>query len=98
MHYNFLGNFQLLSVIRTSINNFSTILHHMEIGVMWYGMIFITLIEIIEVFRMLFGPLNSKICWLQSYFRNGPILGATLCLDALVLFRVIKYFNLKSKF
>ena len=63
---------------------------------MWYGMIFITLIEMIEVFRMLFGPLNSKICWLQSYFRNGPILGATLCLDALVLFRVIKYFNHKS--
>ena len=60
----------------------------MENGLLWTGLISLSSIELIEVFRMILGPLPSYICWFQSFCRNGPIVGCLLFLDANVLFRV----------
>ena len=70
------------------IYDFRTILHRMENGFLWTGLISLSSIELIEVFRMILGPLPSYICWFQSFCRNGPIVGCLLFLDANVLFRV----------
>ena len=69
--------------------HFRTILHQMENGLLWTGLISLSTIEIIEVIRMIFGPLPTYICWFQSFWRNGPTVGCVLFLDANVLFRVI---------
>ena len=60
----------------------------MENGVIIYGIISVPLVEIIEVIRMIYGPLNASICWFQMFLRNGPIQGAMLELDAIIIFRV----------
>ena len=70
------------------IYDFRTILHRMENGLLWTGLISLSSIELIEVFRMILGPLPAYICWFQSFCRNGPIVGCLLFLDANVLFRV----------
>ena len=63
----------------------------MENGVIIYGLISISLVEMIEVIRMIFGPLNPCICWFQMFWRNGPAQGAMLALDAIIIFRVSTY-------
>ena len=60
----------------------------MENGVIIYGLISVLLVEMIEVIRMIFGPLNPWICWFQMFWRNGPTQGAMLELDAIIIFRV----------
>ena len=66
-----------------------TILNYMENGLLIYGLISFSVIELIEVIRMVFGPLNQSICWFQMFWRNGPVQGAILELDAIIIFRVI---------
>ena len=61
----------------------------MENGLLIYGLISFSVIEMIEVIRMVFGPLNQSICWLQMFWRNGPVQGAILELDAIIMFREI---------
>jgi hypothetical protein len=65
----------------------------MENGVIIYGLISLSLVEMIEVIRMIFGPLNPCICWFQMFWRNGPLQGALLELDAIIIFRVITQKN-----
>ena len=60
----------------------------MENGVIIYGLISVSLVEMIEVIRMIYGPLNPIICWFQMFGRNGPVQGAMLELDAIIIFRV----------
>ena len=60
----------------------------MENGVIIYGLISLSLVEMIEVIRMIYGPLNPYICWFQMFWRNGPLQGALLELDAIIIFRV----------
>ena len=60
----------------------------MENGVIIYGLISLSLVEMIEVIRMIYGPLNPCICWFQMFWRNGPLQGALLELDAIIIFRV----------
>ena len=60
----------------------------MENGVIFYGLISVSLVEMIEVIRMIYGPLNPSICWFQMFWRNGPTQGAMLALDAIIIFRV----------
>ena len=60
----------------------------MENGVIYYGLISLSLVEMIEVIRMIYGPLNPYICWFQMFWRNGPLQGALLELDAIIIFRV----------
>ena len=60
----------------------------MENGLLIYGLISFSVIELIEVIRMVFGPLNQSICWFQMFWRNGPVQGAILELDAIIIFRV----------
>ena len=60
----------------------------MENGVIMYGLVSVSLVEMIEVIRMIYGPLNPSICWFQMFWRNGPTQGAMLQLDAIVIFRV----------
>ena len=60
----------------------------MENGVIIYGLISVSFVEMIEVIRMIFGPLNQFICWFQMFWRNGPTQGAMLELDAIIIFRV----------
>ena len=60
----------------------------MENGVIIYGLISVPLVEMIEVIRMICGPLNPYMCWFQMFWRNGPIQGAMLALDAIIIFRV----------
>ena len=66
----------------------------MENGVLIYGLISVPLVEMIEVIRMIFGPLNPWICWFQMFWRNGPTQGAMLELDAIIIFRVSTYKNI----
>lgn len=66
----------------------------MENGVLYNGLLALPIIEIIEVTRMIFGPLHFSICWFQSLWRNGPTHGAMLHLNAIVIFRVL--FLIKS--
>ena len=61
----------------------------MENGLLIYGLISFSIIEMIEVIRMVFGPLNQSLCWFQMFWRNGPVQGAILELDAIIIFRVI---------
>ena len=63
----------------------------MENGLLIYGLMSLTTIEMIEVIRMIFGPLPPTVCWFQSFWRNGPTQGAILKLDAIVIFRVSIY-------
>jgi hypothetical protein len=65
----------------------------MENGLLIYGLISFSVIELIEVIRMVFGPLNQSICWFQMFWRNGPVQGAILELDAIIIFRVIKIYQ-----
>ena len=67
---------------------FRTILNRLENGVLVYGLISLSTIELIEVIRMIFGPLPQYVCWFQSFWRNGPTQGAMLQLDAILIFRV----------
>ena len=60
----------------------------MENGVIMYGLVSVSLVEMIEVIRMIYGPLKPSICWFQMFWRNGPTQGAMLQLDAIVIFRV----------
>ena len=53
-----------------------------------YGLISISMVEMIEVVRMVFGPQHHTICWIQMFWRNGPTQGAILQLDAIIIFRV----------
>ena len=68
----------------------------MENGVLYNGLISLSVIELIEVFRMIFGPLPSSICWFQSFFRNGPTMGSLLHLNAIIIFRYLYIFVYKS--
>ena len=61
----------------------------MENGVFWTGCISLSFIDVIEVLRLMFGPLPPSLCWLQSFWRNGPTVGCVLFLDANVIYRVI---------
>ena len=69
----------------------------MENGVIIYGLISISLVEMIEVIRMICGPLNPCICWFQMFWRNGPAQGAMLELDAIIIFRVSTQKNIYFK-
>ena len=60
----------------------------MENCVIIYGLISVSLVEMIEVIRMICGPLSPCICWFQMFWRNGPTQGAMLGLDAIIIFRV----------
>ena len=60
----------------------------MENWLIFYGLISLTIVEMIEVTRMIFGPLPQSMCWFQSFWRNGPTQGAILQLDVIVFFRV----------
>lgn len=60
---------------------------------MWYALGFVP-IEFIEVARLLMGPLPEFICLTQFFLKNSLVsFGIVLCLDALVVFRVIYYFS-----
>ena len=69
----------------------------MENGVIVYGLISVSLVEMIEVIRMIYGPLNRSICWFQMFWRNGPTQGAMLELDAIIIFRVSTQKNIYLK-
>ena len=66
-----------------------TILNHMENWLLLYGLITLTIIDLIQVIRMVFGPLSEYVCWIEIFWRNGPTQGAILCLDVIIVFRVI---------
>ena len=66
-----------------------TILNYMESWLLLYGLITLTIIDLIQVIRMVFGPLSEYVCWIEIFWRNGPTQGAILCLDVIIVFRVI---------
>ena len=61
----------------------------MESWLLLYGLITLTIIDLIQVIRMVFGPLSEYVCWIEIFWRNGPTQGAILCLDVIIVFRVI---------
>ena len=79
------------------ILSYRTIINYMENGVILYGLISVSLVEMIEVIRMIYGPLNPSICWFQMFWRNGPTQGAMLELDAIIIFRVSTQKNIYFK-
>ena len=60
----------------------------MENGVLIHGLLFVNMFQLIEIIRMIYGPLHSFICWMQAFLRNGATVGIILYLDMIVIFKV----------
>lgn len=87
------------SVIEYNQNrHIRTILNFMENSILIYGLSCVALIEGLEMLRIVFGPLPPCICFIQSFWRNGPITASILHLDILIIFRYFYIFVWKNYF
>lgn len=79
----------LLNITDYNVNrHFRTLLNYLEVSALHHALIGLTLIELIEILRMIWGPLHHSICWFQIFIRNGPFNGAILHINVNVFFRV----------